>query len=262
MDVEILPWMDESVRRELEIGMEAEERKRIEEEGRIVGEETVKAEEMRLEREEGVGGLDDERLREIYGGTPRRGAIVPDEALNHIAESTPEPKDRRESLNPLTEPAREGEVPLQDLLKTYLRTTAQDPRNIAILALTLFVLYLSLLAPSAQPATPSTPTIPSPTIPPQVQTQVSETVAAGAGILGKIGVGVGNVVGAIGEGLGGVMDEGVEMGVLGGGVEGGREGGREAGREEGGAEAEERGWVDEVGEMVQEGLEEVIEMAE
>ena len=123
VDVEIVPWMEEDMKRELELRKEEEER--------------VKAE----AGEEGVGGLDDERLREIYGGQAQ--AFV-----DGFADETPATTemakrqtraDQCENVND-----REGEVPLWELLRRYLLRMAQDRWNVAIFMLSILVLLLSI----------------------------------------------------------------------------------------------------------------------
>ncbi|KAI4129231.1 MAG: hypothetical protein LQ338_002343 [Usnochroma carphineum] len=131
VDVEITPWMDEDMKRELAF--------RGEEEGKhaaLLQEEAV-----------GRGGpapmMDKERMREIYGDDiPAFGA---------------EEEEQRSSPQP-TKPIcrQQNEIPLQDLLKNFLLTAARDRKNIAIILLSIFVFYLSLTSRPAPPATPAT----------------------------------------------------------------------------------------------------------
>ncbi|KAL6720458.1 hypothetical protein ACLMJK_002381 [Lecanora helva] len=118
VDVEILPWMEEDMKRELDLRREEEERTKAE------------------IREEGVGGLDDERLREIYGGEAQ--AFV-DGRMNETP-ATVEMAARQEDKDR----ARGQEVPLWDLFCNYIRHVAQDRRNIAIFILSLLVVLLSM----------------------------------------------------------------------------------------------------------------------
>lgn len=123
VDVEILPWMEEDMKRELELRREEDERAR--------------AEEAQVEREEGIGGLDDARLREIYGHDAQ--AFV-DGLQDEIpaAASTPQ-------RTPFTMPMeRKENVPLWDLLREYMYHAAQDRRNLAIFLLSILVLFLSM----------------------------------------------------------------------------------------------------------------------
>ena len=123
VDVEILPWMEEDMKRELELRSEEDERAR--------------SEQAQAERDEGVGSLDDARLREIYGHDAQalidgfRDEIPPAESTPQQASSTI-PMEREESL------------PLWDLLREYVYHTAQDRRNLAILFLSIVVLFLSM----------------------------------------------------------------------------------------------------------------------
>ena len=117
VDVEILPWMEEDMKRELELRREGEARARNE------------------VREDGVGGLDDERLREIYGGEAQ--AFV-----DGLIDETPATAEMaaRESQSVRRQ---QKDVPLWDLLRHYLCHVARDRRNIAIVLLSILVLFLS-----------------------------------------------------------------------------------------------------------------------
>lgn len=119
VDVEILPWMDEDMRRELEF--------------RRIEDERYKAEQSRLERDEGVGGLDDERLKERYGG----------DAQAFVDGLANEPKSRP-GVDQHDNRVQQQEVPLWDLLKNYLYLAAQDRRNSAIFLLSVIVLFLAV----------------------------------------------------------------------------------------------------------------------
>lgn len=123
VDVEIVPWMEEDMKRELELRKEEEARQMAEEE--------------RVRAEEGVGVLDDERLREIYGGEARAfvdGVAGETEATEEMARREMGRK-RREG---------KGEVPLWNLFCEYIRHAARDRRNIAIFVLSALVVLLSM----------------------------------------------------------------------------------------------------------------------
>jgi len=117
VDVEILPWMEEDMKRELELRKEEEERAKME------------------AREDGVGGLDDERLREIYGGDAQ--AFVDGFANDR---STP-----AETSAPVREKERRSreDVPLWDLFQKCVYHAVQDRRNVTIFFLSMIVLVLS-----------------------------------------------------------------------------------------------------------------------
>ena len=123
VDVEILPWMEEDMKRELELRREEDERAR--------------AEEAHAQREEGVAGLDEARLREIYGHDAQAfvdglGDEMPADASTH-------------QRTPGEMPIRGKEiVPLWDLLRDYIYHAAQDRRNLTILFLSIVVLFLSM----------------------------------------------------------------------------------------------------------------------
>ncbi|KAL8654074.1 MAG: hypothetical protein Q9226_003572 [Calogaya cf. arnoldii] len=137
VDIEIVPWMDEEVKRELALRTE---------EGRqhaaMLQEDIVKQSEPRP-------NMDDERLREIYGND------IPT-FTDSKAEPTPSSQQDPAPHQP------QDEIPLQDLLKNYLIAAAQDRKNIAIFVLTLFVLYLSMAwAPTSAPGVSSRPVMAS-----------------------------------------------------------------------------------------------------
>ncbi len=119
VDIEIIPWMDEEMKRELALRTE-EERKHA----ALLQEESVKQDEQRP-------NMDAERWREIYGDDM---SAFADSKAEQAPSSQPNPVPYR----------RQDEVPLQDLLKNYLVAAAQDRKNIAIFVLTLLILYLSV----------------------------------------------------------------------------------------------------------------------
>ncbi|KAL9019806.1 MAG: hypothetical protein Q9185_002950 [Variospora sp. 1 TL-2023] len=129
VDVEITPWMDEDVKRELAFRAE-EERKHA----ALPHEEAVR---------QGTQApmMDAERMREIYGNDIP--AFGPGKEEQHPVQAVHQ---------------QQTEIPLQDLLKNYILAAAQDRRNIAIFLLSVFVLYLSL----AQRSTPAISSVASP----------------------------------------------------------------------------------------------------
>ncbi len=158
VDVEILPWMEEDMKRELELRREEEEEK-------------VRSEQQQvpMEREEGVAGLDDDRLREIYGDGAVGGGADQQTFVDGFGETTPLPTPKKPSRR--RHRRRNEETPLSDLLIDYIRHAIEDRRNIAILILSVIVLFLSLRSPppprlalqtANQDVFPtSTPTIPA-----------------------------------------------------------------------------------------------------
>ncbi|KAI4086216.1 MAG: hypothetical protein LQ344_007735 [Seirophora lacunosa] len=115
VDVEITPWMDEEVKRELASRAE-EERKHA----ALLHEEAVRQENQ-------APTMDAERMREIYGDDPPACGLE---------------KDEQHPAQPVQQ--QQPEIPLLDLLKNYMIVAAQDRRNIAIFLLSVFILYLSL----------------------------------------------------------------------------------------------------------------------
>ena len=123
VDVEILPWMEEEMKRELELRREEDEKAR--------------AEHAHAERDEGIGGLDDARLREIYGHDAQ--AFV--DGFGDDMPATASTPQRTPTIIP-AEPREE--VPLWVLLRDYLYHAAQDRRNLANICLSILVLFLSM----------------------------------------------------------------------------------------------------------------------
>ena len=123
VDVEILPWMEEDMKRELELRREEDERAR--------------AEQAHADREEGIGSLDDARLREIYGHDAQAFVDGLGDQMPATV-STPQPTPRQLPTE------GKQEVPLWDLLRDYMYHAAQDRRNVAIFLLSILVLFLSM----------------------------------------------------------------------------------------------------------------------
>ena len=134
VDVEILPWMEEDMKRELELRREEEEEK-------------VRSEQQQVpvEREEGVAGLDDDRLREIYGDGAMGGGGHQQTFVDEFGETTPLPTPRKPSRR--RHRRRNEETPLSELLVAYIHHVFEDRRNIAIFLLSVVVLFLSLHSP-------------------------------------------------------------------------------------------------------------------
>ncbi|KAL8872270.1 MAG: hypothetical protein Q9174_002075 [Haloplaca sp. 1 TL-2023] len=130
VDVEIVPWMEDRIKRELTLRTE-EERNNA----------AFPRQETAAQADEG-SAMDEERMREIYGGD------IP---------SVADKQRDQASATPARQPGnqRRVEVPLQDLLKNYLLGAAQDRKNIAIVVLSIFVLYMSFVASGSRPLFPS-----------------------------------------------------------------------------------------------------------
>lgn len=156
VDVEICPWVSEELKRELESAREAEEqddalRQASEEE---TTQDIQLEEEIPTDQGPISSGLDDARIREIYGDgaeaymdglhPPHSPAISPKRSpRQHFTQSPP------------------SELPLSTLLSNYLTILARDPRNVAIAILGLLVLVLAIVSkPSSQTAS----VMPSPSI--------------------------------------------------------------------------------------------------
>ncbi|KAL8996943.1 MAG: hypothetical protein Q9169_003649 [Polycauliona sp. 2 TL-2023] len=152
VDIEIIPWMDEEMKRELALRTD-EERKHA----ALLQEEISRQGEQRP-------NMDEERMREIYGNE------VP-AFTDPQAEQTPSPQPDQASHR------RQDEVPLQELLQNYLMAAIQDRKNIAILVLTVFVIYLSTAwAPTSAPSFPNHPVM-APTAP-SISSSVAPTTTS------------------------------------------------------------------------------------
>ena len=129
VDVEILPWMDEEMKRELELRKEEEER-------HIMRQRLFQQQQEVIPSGVKSTGLDDERLREIYGEDAQAyvDGLASEEKIPFSA-----PPKRHRPRKP-----QQGSVPLWTLLGNYVYLAAQDRRNITIGLLSLLVLVLSL----------------------------------------------------------------------------------------------------------------------
>ena len=125
VDVEIMPWLTEDMRRDLDVAKE--------EEAALIEEQQRQGHDMHS-RSESI--MDEERMKEIYGGGEPQDFIdgLQDEKLRNVP-------------SPATAPFQQPhEIPLSTLLSNYVLGLAQDPRNIAIGVLTLLVFFLSMMA--------------------------------------------------------------------------------------------------------------------
>ncbi|KAL9045634.1 MAG: hypothetical protein Q9214_001351 [Letrouitia sp. 1 TL-2023] len=127
VDVEILPWMDEEMKRELNLRM-LEEQQLLENMDREV---------MQHGRKE--TGTDNARIREVYGDDAPpdfEQLAVNDSANLRFPPQQGRPRD---------------EIPLTELLRNYVLHLVQDRRNIAIFLLSVVVLLLCIRTKSAPP---------------------------------------------------------------------------------------------------------------
>ena len=122
IDAEITPWMEDDMKRELELRWEEEQRHRAEQERSLA--------------EDGVGNLDDERLREIYGQNPPIFNTLPEE----------HPTEDHTQAREWSAPAKDQyhELSLSELVTRVVYKSAQDRRNVAIFFLSIFILFLSV----------------------------------------------------------------------------------------------------------------------
>ena len=141
VDVEILPWMEEDMKRELELRSEEEEEAKLRSE---------QQQQVPVERVEGVAGLDEDRLREIYGDSAMPSGVDQQAFVDGFGETTPIPTPKKPSRRRHRRRNNE-ETPLSDLLLEYIRHAADDRRNIAIFILSAVILFLSLHSPHPPP---------------------------------------------------------------------------------------------------------------
>ena len=133
VDVEIVPWVEDNIRRELDLRREEEMRSREEETRDSAPEHRAELPiHEEFAHESGRAGMDVERMREIYGADAQ--AYI-DGLQEEVKVNRPHERKRR----------RMGEdMELWILLKNYVHLTMQDRRNVAILLLSLLVVLLSL----------------------------------------------------------------------------------------------------------------------
>ncbi|MCJ1226881.1 hypothetical protein MMC12_003536 [Toensbergia leucococca] len=171
VDVEILPWIAEDMKRELELRREEEEQHVPEQEEEIAPESTGNRNQT-----------DQARLREIYGEDPQACVDSQDDGLGDDPHPWPPSTQNHPSIS--HRPSPQHNVPLSQLLKAYLHNTARDRRNIAIFLLSLLVLYLAISsrtrAPLSAPRALQTIPFPAPSLAPDT----AETTT-GASIIGK-----------------------------------------------------------------------------
>lgn len=162
IDVEIIPWIDEDMKRQLEL--------QNQEEARRIPQQVE--EENQGQSPRATSTMDEARMREIYGDEPQpyidgseeevsklhENCVSPSPDLQHEHHSRPEsPSDRRQTrpeppLNSQYQRQTYAEaIPLDVLLRNYIYLAAQDRRNIAIFFLSLLVLFLALSKPATVP---------------------------------------------------------------------------------------------------------------
>ena len=119
IDVEIEPWVEEDLRKEMKARMEDMEEKRARD----------KMNQHEVERRR----VSEERLKEIYGEQASKEVPSPHEEVEQM--SIPDPAIPRSKPR-----STRKEIPISTVFQNYLRLLMQDPRNIAIVALGLILL--------------------------------------------------------------------------------------------------------------------------
>jgi hypothetical protein len=129
VDVEILPWIEDGMRREMDLRRDEEQAARLPPSPAHT--EHVPHHESRP--------VDEERLREIYGtGAPPFVDGFENEPPRCASPPAPAPPPFRRSRVP------PSDIPLQTLLVNYIRLLLRDRRNVAILVLSGLVLVLAM----------------------------------------------------------------------------------------------------------------------
>lgn len=159
VDVEILPWINEGLRKQLDTMAEreeADERQRREEEEAHI--KQVVEEQVRIAHEERKRLDEEERARSIqYSPMP----------LDVQPEAGQKPPTQQSHLPQVY---RAADIPLSMLLKNYIFLLAQDKRNVAMFALAMLAFWLSLRGAVSQApildfaAFPSVNAVPRPTM--------------------------------------------------------------------------------------------------
>lgn len=162
IDVEIIPWIDEDMKRQLEL-QNQEEAKRIPQEVQ---------DENQGQSPQVTSMMDEARMREIYGDEPQpyidgsedevskihENCVSPSPDLQQEHQPHPESSSARRQTRPESPLNSQYQhqtyaesIPLEVLLRNYIYLAAQDRRNIAIFFLSLLVLFLALSKPAAVP---------------------------------------------------------------------------------------------------------------
>lgn len=160
VDVEIVPWMDEDMKRQLEL-------RRLDEAEAILPSPSPAAVAMEESLEDEMPtqppGMDDARMREIYGDSNAQPYVAVDdfdETDEKVAgypplspSSHPQAQPENQQHQP---PQQHQEIPIPILLRNYiyLLIAAQDGRNLAIGFLSFLVLVLTLRTFTAPPQPP------------------------------------------------------------------------------------------------------------
>ncbi|KAF7194365.1 hypothetical protein HII31_04398 [Pseudocercospora fuligena] len=139
VDVEILPWISEDLRRRLDARREEEDaERRLQEEDEEARIRAVVEEQVRIAHEEQKWSAHEERrMIQHYPSTEQQVPVDLPMACN---------TQSRSSSNDLPQVYRPKDIPLSLLLKNYIFLLAQDKRNIAIFALSALAFWLSLRA--------------------------------------------------------------------------------------------------------------------
>ncbi|MCJ1293200.1 hypothetical protein MMC34_004753 [Xylographa carneopallida] len=124
VDVEVEPWLEEGLRRRLEALREEEELRSMNEPAHDVH--------ANPEPVHGVGNIDAERIREIYG----------EDAQAYVDGHVESPKVQRQNFSRHRHKSRD--VELWVLLRNYLRLVMRDRKNVVIALLSIMVLFLSV----------------------------------------------------------------------------------------------------------------------
>jgi hypothetical protein len=124
VDVEVLPWLDDRMKRELELRRE---------------EELARA----AMRSSPPPLMDEQRRREIYG--------------EEADAFTPQHLDGEEERLHMSPRRKHGEVPLGELLWSYVQYLLQDRRNVAIALLSVAVVFFAMSSTSAVQQPPLQP---------------------------------------------------------------------------------------------------------
>ncbi|KAF2194477.1 hypothetical protein K469DRAFT_734353 [Zopfia rhizophila CBS 207.26] len=202
-DVEITPWIPEDVRKAVEKKVEedreaekqrqiqeAEIQRRVDEEGaRIKKIEDEAEEKQRLEEAELQRKLEEEEALEaqaLADAAARFRLLEEKLEKEQQSRSTPHPPPLRNQSRGRPRPSSPhravNEIPLGTVLRNYILLLAQDQRNIAIIALSVFVVFLSMhmgpRTPSMDLPSPSLPnTVPGDHLPDPVSSVVITTTA-------------------------------------------------------------------------------------
>lgn len=148
VDVEILPWIEDDLRRELDL-------RKDEDEHQVPPTQYRQSAPGQFDE---ASRMDDARMREIYGEDAQA-------YVDGLEDERSESKANARLPTSIHPPRSQQDIPLWTLLKNYIYLASQDRRNVIIFLLSTVVLSLAL---GSRPIIPHQPSFQSPSMPDSV----------------------------------------------------------------------------------------------